>query len=605
MGFLLSGKELAIQIGCLVIGFALIYKYCLDRFDKPVENLDDRWNFLVPSQLTPHRQYILGFTVYYGLSALIFLVLSLAGPEIVIPILSNIAGADSKLFSGLQDRSTFPIIVAFLMIGLYPNLRLPAKYDGEIWLRRIGHWIAYIPKNITGLVEQMEFAEFDVPDDTIINAWSLIDLKRPNLEAADLKSIGALLDRLVVLYVRAAAPAGDLESDDLAILRKEIGLDVFRQYRDELADVQSTIESVHVRLGEEELGRLTEADRRRTIRNTRRDIRKRLDFLYVVFASAISAKGSDRLEGQMRAIGFTSQFHSKQEIPWARIFKVIGLPAVVLFFVLMFSSKLLTTLKPEQRFYLRSFATDKISIVQQVIAIVVTFGVAIGFAESIRTRLINQDRYFTDKLTAYVNIAFQCYWVALLVYLGTYLISFITSPQPTLDYFLYFSQWAIVPALCGVLVAMSLDRPATNRYERVISGVKQGLSLGLGAWIVFVVTLKSPPKEEFLTTLVSTWPAQLFTFVVYSGFGFVIGAVLPTTIRTYREEQNQMPELIAASYNEVKRYFYDDGQFKEWLHTLNPSLAGKPPIDLLHEEGGMERLITFVTKTRKVIAPPS
>lgn len=598
--FFLSGKELAIQVGCLAIGVILIFKYCLDRFDKPVENLDDRWNFLVPSQLTPHRQYILGFTVYYGLSALIFLGMSLAGPQIVIPILSNIAGADSKLFSGLQDRSTFPIIVAFLMIGLYPNLRLPAKYDGEVWLRRLGHWIAYIPKNMIGLVEQMEFAEFDVPDDTIINAWSLINLKRPNLEAADLKSIGALLDRLVVLYVRAAAPAGDLESDDLAILRKEIGLDVFRQYRGALADVQSTIESVHVRLGQEELGKLTEADRRRTIRSAHRDIRKRLDFLYVIFASAISAKGSERLEDQMRAIGFTSQFHSKKEIPWSPIFKVIGFPAIVLFIVLMVSSKLLTFfLPPEQATSLLFWPTDQRSIVQQVIAIVVTLGFAVGFALSIRTRLINQDKYFTDKLWAYVKIAFPCYWVALLVYLGTYLISFVQSEQTTLDYVSFFSKWAIVPALCGVLVAMSLDRPATSRYERAISGVKQGLSLGLGAWIVFVFALKEQDA------LVNSWPAQLYTFTVYLGFGFVIGAVLPTTLRTYREEQNRMPGLVAATYNEVRRYFYDEGQYKEWLHNLNPSLDGKPPIDLLHEEGGMERLITFVTKTRNAITPPS
>lgn len=595
------GKEGAILGACLGIGAILIYKFCLDRFDKPVENLDDRWNFLVPSQLTPHRQYILGFTVYYALSLMIFLILSLAGPEIVTRIATAYPGLqDTSFFSGLKDSSTFPIIVAFVMIGIYPNLRPPPAYDVEIWLRRTGHWIAFIPKNMIRLVEEMQFAEFDLSEDTVTKAWSLIDLKRPILEAPDLKSIGALLDRLVVLYVRAAAPAGDLEADDLAVLRKDIGLDVFRQYRAQLAEVQSTIESVQARLGLEELGRLGGRDRRKTINIAQRDIRKRLDFLYVIFAAAITAKGADRLEDRFRAIGFTSQFYSKQQIPWSPILKVIGLPGIVLFGVLTVSSRILISwVSEDDQFFQYPFPTTDLGIIQQVVAIVVTLGFAIGFALSIRTRLINQDRYFTDKPAAYARIAIKCYWVALLVYLGIYFISFIHSGQPPLEYIWQFAKWAVVPALCGVLVAMSLDRPANSRNERAIAGLKLGAILGIAAWFVFVSNLNATSD---INVIVYTWPAQFYTFVVYFGFGFVMGAVLPTTIRAYQEEQNRLPQLVATLYKEVRGHFYDDGQFKEWLHASHPALGGKPPADLLHEDGGTERLIAFVSETRNKVA---
>jgi hypothetical protein len=133
----------------VLIGAFVIFKHCLDQFDKPVENLDNRWNFLVLSQLTPQRQYIIGFTIYYGLSMVLFLGLSFAGPGFFACIAKE-AGADvDNLGVGLKDHSTFPIIVAFVMVGLYPNLRPPIAYDVEIWLRRIGHWVAYIPKRST------------------------------------------------------------------------------------------------------------------------------------------------------------------------------------------------------------------------------------------------------------------------------------------------------------------------------------------------------------------------------------------------------------------------------------------------------------------------
>jgi hypothetical protein len=61
---------------------------------------------------------------------LIFLGVSFIGPQISGEIANALVG-DSKL-SSLKDHTTFPIIVAFFMVGLYPNLRRPLAFDVEI-----------------------------------------------------------------------------------------------------------------------------------------------------------------------------------------------------------------------------------------------------------------------------------------------------------------------------------------------------------------------------------------------------------------------------------------------------------------------------------------
>lgn len=582
-----TGKALGVFVASLIIGAFVIFKYCLDQFDKPVENLDDRWNFLVPSQLTPHRQYILGFTIYYGLSMLIFLFVSFVGPQLFGEIANAVVG-DGKL-SDSKDHSTFPIIVAFTMVGLYPNIRPPLALDVEIWLRRVGHWMAYIPKNMVGLVNEMGFSGFDLTNDKVTNAWLLIDLKRPAIDAPDLKSIGPLLDRLVVLYVRGAALAGDLESHDVAVLRNDIDLDVFKEFHEKLTSVLVTIEDVQTRL--EELGRLGGAERRQAIAGAQRDIRKSLDVLYVIFACAITGTGADRLEDRLRAIGFTSQFRSKQDIPWSPILKVVGLSAIVLLVALMMASQ--TFLKSNH--YSNQIPSSKGDIMRQVVLIVVTLSLAIGNAIIIRTRLINQDRYFVDKPAAFAKIVIRCILVTLPFYLIIYLDGLIASGQ--LVYWVKQMIWSVVPATCGVLVAVTLDRPANSRFERATSGAILGTSLAIATWIV--VTLNENNGERL-------WTYVVYNFIVYGGFGFVVGAALPAAIRRYRDAQlNQMPQRVAALYNEVGRFFYDYGQFNEWLHVRNPALDSKPPSDVLLEETGMDRLISFVSETRKPFIAPS
>jgi hypothetical protein len=231
------------------------------------------------------------------------------------------------------------------------------------------------------------------------------------------------------------------------------------------------------------------------------------------------------------------------------------------------------------------------SIIQQVALIVLTISLAIGNDVSIRFHLINRDRYFAEKPIAYFKIGFRCFWVTLPCYLIIYLNQLKAGGLGYLGQYLkQLTIWPAVPAICGILVAVSLDRPADNHYDRAISGVIQGAALAVAAWLVVVLGAGgdvSPPYQGYI-------------LIVYGGFGFVIGANLPAAIRRYRvAQQKQMPQRVAALYNEVSRYFYDYGQFNEWLYARNPALGRKLPSDIRLEETGMGRLINFVSETRK------
>src|SRR5436305_3298611 len=67
---------------CLSAGAFVVLMFCFDRFDKPTisEDENDPWKFVAPRNLTPPRQYLIGFFVYCGTLLLVFLAISLIGP---------------------------------------------------------------------------------------------------------------------------------------------------------------------------------------------------------------------------------------------------------------------------------------------------------------------------------------------------------------------------------------------------------------------------------------------------------------------------------------------------------------------------------------------
>ena len=193
-----TGNALLLFLFCLAAGGYVIYRFCLDQFDKPTVSTDDRcpWKFVVLRYQTTPRQYLIGFTIYCGSMMLIFLSVSIVGPAPFFQIMKAMAAAATQTDMpaatdtaaaaiSLQNYPTFPILVAFYLVGLNPNL--PKALDFEINLRSFSHHMAYIPKNLDRLLNYMRFSDMELPADKVADAWNAIDLDKPALTAPDLK----------------------------------------------------------------------------------------------------------------------------------------------------------------------------------------------------------------------------------------------------------------------------------------------------------------------------------------------------------------------------------------------------------------------------------
>src|SRR5687767_4376984 len=93
-----TGNTLFVFALCLLVGAFVIYKFCLDQFDKPSSNKDenDPWKFVVPRHQAPPRQYLIGFSIYCGMLLIIFLAISMIGPGPFFLILKAIAAAATQ-----------------------------------------------------------------------------------------------------------------------------------------------------------------------------------------------------------------------------------------------------------------------------------------------------------------------------------------------------------------------------------------------------------------------------------------------------------------------------------------------------------------------------
>lgn len=601
-----TGNALFVFVACLIIGGFVVYRYCLDQFDTPDGNANenDPWKFLVPSLLTDRRQYLLGFSVYCGLMMLIYLSLSFAGPKLLLGIAKAVHGTSAEVVGGLQDYSTFPIVVAFIIIGLYPQLSLPRGLDLEVTIRRLAHRIAYIPKNMDRLFNHMRFSEFDLAPDRVAEAWSLVDLKRPTLDAPDLKSIAPLLDRLALLYVRAAALTGDLESQDAAYMRSEIELAVFKQFRSKVADVLVGLEALHAR--QTELDKLGPADRRKAILSGQRDLIKSLEFLYVIFACALTVKGMDRLTERLRTIGFTTAFPPEPGTPWNPILNVV-LPSAL---VLVVACSVLADNFQDTAKQL-NMPTTNLQIGQLMLTVLAVYSTTIAASLALRARLIGTERYYSETgsatVMALLMIFIRCFIIStvwlLLIYANN-LVKDLTpdgqrSQGDVLSLYLTSSVvWSIVPGVSGVMTAITIDRAAGTRFDRVISGIMQGAAMATAAILATKLTTQPSNDAPGSTHLA----AYIFYAVVYGGLGFVFGYMLPAAVRRYwQAQQHRMPDRITVLRTSVLRYFHDIQEFTEWLYAQNPALDGKRPLDVIVEETGVQRLIAFVGETRKPI----
>src|SRR5712672_2032169 len=79
-------------------------------------------------------------------------------------------------------------------------------------------------------------------------------------------------------------------------------LDVFKQYREQLQNVFVSLQAIH--------GRITvqtsaiSNDQKEPVQDIERDLIKNIEFLHIIFACAITAKGADRVNERLRALDF-------------------------------------------------------------------------------------------------------------------------------------------------------------------------------------------------------------------------------------------------------------------------------------------------------------
>ena len=141
---------------CLIFGGFLIVEFYLSQFRKLSisSDMNDPWKFLVTRYLTPRPQYLIGFAIYCGAMLSIFLVVSLfPGRHPGRPQGGHFGGhgrypepAGCALRNHSAELSDLPLVVAFAIVEINPIL--PKALDFEIFIRRLGHRIRYIPKNV-------------------------------------------------------------------------------------------------------------------------------------------------------------------------------------------------------------------------------------------------------------------------------------------------------------------------------------------------------------------------------------------------------------------------------------------------------------------------
>jgi hypothetical protein len=607
-----TGNALFIFLLCLLVGTFVIYKFCLDQFAKPIVGNDDNcpWKFVVLRYQTPPRQYLIGFSTYFGLMILIFLAVSIIGPAPIFLILKAVVsaatqtdapGATATADTSLQTYPTFPVLVAFYVVGLNPNL--PKALDFETSIRGFAHRMAYIPKNIDRLVNYMRFSDMDMPDEKMTDAWNAIDLHRPTWATIpDLKSASATLDRVVLLYARAATLAGDVNFEDPNDLLPNLNLEIFRQYRSEIQNVSTNLLAIHARLSD--LPKPEEQDRRPAILGIQRELIKNLEWLYVIFACAVTAaKVNGRMIDRLRAVGFASPYPPAQSIPWDPILKVVGAAALVLAVAWLLAAN--TFLGASQQ---TQIPTNTRDIMQLLTIILIVHISAIAQALDLRARLIGMNSYYSDagsgRAVAFVKIFLRCLIISLSLNLALYIPNLAKALSPTnsahdipttvllWQYFTFQLIWAIVPAICGVMTSYTLDRAVDTRFERGLSGAMEALAMAGAALLAAALTIADDSIQY-----------REFVLVLYGGLGLVLGAMLPVNVRRHLDAQESLlPDRISVLRTAVRQYFHDMQQFSEWLNTRSDKLDGKRPLDVLAEDNGLQQLTSFVNNTRQKIA---
>jgi hypothetical protein len=599
------GNEFGIYMICMLVGFFVVFMHSLDQFDKPVSTKDDDPSkFIDPSYMTPPRQYMFGFFVYCGLMNLIFLAISLVGPDRLTKIATALGWTPDP---GLQGFATFPIVIAFVIVGLHPSLKLPKSLDFETIIRRFGQAVAYIPKNLNEILDTMRFSKFSPSPQIVAEAWKTTPLHPIVSDSAVVERALPLLEKAMVLYARASTLSGERNMGSARALSPYFNLDVFRQYREQLHNVFVSLQAIHGRIAIE-ISNVPD-ELKEPVQDIERDLIKNIEFLYVIFAAAITAKGADRVSERLRTLDFEPTNVIRTGVPWQPILKVASAAAAILLIAMLtaqWTVQSAQSVLPPQAF-------DLLVLLGKIM-LVNTFSVA--QAMRFRTRYILSEDYFSPEsgygqMSAYGKIFLICglsSWLFYLVLSAADLLGQI-SQQPNAaalqvlwNYFDSNLIWSLVPGLCGVTAAISLDRPSNTHLQRGVSALITGGAMGGGAVLVGIVIARLLPS--LAGDPASFIPSQIFYFAIYACLGCVYGAILPAEIRRYRAaEEKRLPDRISVLRTAVFQYFYDIQQFQDWLNSYDSNLEGRRPLDVLGEDSGLQRLTDLVIRTKVKIVP--
>jgi hypothetical protein len=318
----------------------------------------------------------------------------------------------------------------------------------------------------------------------------------------------------------------------------------------------------------------------------------------------------DRVNDQLRAIGFISDYTKWPGIPWDPIIKAGFAAAVVLLLAMLIAANTFqgTT---HHAIYIPTDSVDVLTLLGKIILVHIF---AIAQAMRVRNRLIISESYFapesgTGNSLAYAQIVFASAITSFVSYVVLNLPNLangllnnadntINISRICLSYIYLNLIWSTIPGCCGVVTAVTMDRPSNTYLQRMVSGSIEGCLMGAVSLLAVAMISKIP-------TLSPSDPNQdytgynIFNFILYGGLGFVLGFILPRGIRRYWAAlEDRLPDKISVLRTAVLQYFHDIRQFGEWLNTRNDRLDGKRPLDVLAEDGGVQRLVSFVTNTR-------
>lgn len=606
---------------CLVIGEIALFKFCLEQFEKPTQTKSEKdpWPFIVPKFLASPRQYLLGFSFYLGILTLLFVFFSFLlylKPEVLAKMIAGISKAQSVSSLSAQPSAapqqsdipsvfgpTSPIVIAFAIVGLNPNFKLPKYLDIELLIRKAGLRIAYIPKGMNDIFVFMRYAgytDFTVPERELKETWNEVGIRPVKSDLEELKPAIELMNHVAFFYGRAATLAGELNLPLAAAISDNLNIDVFRAYRSDIQRVLTMLQAAQGRISEQ-VGAPQE-DHSQAVQEIQRDLNQCLEFLYTLFACAITAKGTERLSERLRAFGITKPYPPQPQIPWNPILLVTGASAFVLFVGWAAASETLLASRPGLA--ASGIPLNTVDIGRWLLNAFLVHIVAIALSTRIRTRLIDRDKYVSvtgsTNVSAYATIFFKCAAACFCCYAiltSTILLNVLTS-EPDAHflrvflsfYFVFCAAWSLVPASCAVMTAMTLDRRSEKFVDRIQSGVLEAVVMGCAALLAVELVSWAAPA---LAAPPEIAPAiRLFTVIVYAGLGLVFGSILPSAITRHRRAlESRLPERISTLRNAVSGSFIDMEGFYRWLRTNNAKLGGRRPLDVLEDESGLQVVI--------------